>query len=139
MEAMRESWTDARMDDLNIKVDELGRRVENGFNRVDADLRELRSETKGGLVKVREESKAEFAVMCNEMDRRFEQVDQRFEQVDRRFEQVDGHFDRMDKRLDRMDVRFEGLDDHLAAIHRMMFQFCGLTFAALIGLIATQA
>ena len=37
MEAMRDKWSDERMDDLN-------RRVENGFNRVDADLREIRAE-----------------------------------------------------------------------------------------------
>jgi phosphosulfolactate synthase (CoM biosynthesis protein A) len=34
---MRDKWSDERMDDLN-------RRVENGFNRVDADLREIRAE-----------------------------------------------------------------------------------------------
>jgi hypothetical protein len=36
MEAMRESWTDERLDDLNGKVDE-------GFRRVDADLRALKA------------------------------------------------------------------------------------------------
>jgi hypothetical protein len=36
MEAMaREQWTDARLDDLNQRVSE-------GFQRVDADIRELR-------------------------------------------------------------------------------------------------
>lgn len=34
MEAMKEAWTDARLDDLNHRVGE-------GFNRVDADLRAL--------------------------------------------------------------------------------------------------
>jgi hypothetical protein len=34
MESMRESWTDARLDDLNQKVDA-------GFARVDAELRAL--------------------------------------------------------------------------------------------------
>ena len=34
MEAMKEAWTDARLDDLNDRVGE-------GFNRVDADLRAL--------------------------------------------------------------------------------------------------
>lgn len=34
MEAMRYSWTDARLDDLNQRVDV-------GFQRVDADLRAL--------------------------------------------------------------------------------------------------
>lgn len=37
MEPMREAWTDERLDDLN-------RRVESGFNRIDADIRELRAE-----------------------------------------------------------------------------------------------
>ncbi|HET7510807.1 MAG TPA: hypothetical protein VFJ65_11240 [Solirubrobacterales bacterium] len=39
MEAMREKWTDERLDDLNA-------RVSAGFQRVDADLRELRSDMK---------------------------------------------------------------------------------------------
>ena len=32
MSAMREAWTDARLDDMSRKMD-------NGFNRVDAELR----------------------------------------------------------------------------------------------------
>jgi hypothetical protein len=48
MEAMREAWTDARLDDFRAETarrfDELGRHVDNGFNRVDADLREIRVE-----------------------------------------------------------------------------------------------
>jgi hypothetical protein len=39
MEAVREKWTDERLDDLNGRVTE-------GFRRVDADLRELRSDMK---------------------------------------------------------------------------------------------
>ncbi len=37
MESMRESWTDERLDDLNHRVDE-------GFRRIDADIRELRTQ-----------------------------------------------------------------------------------------------
>ena len=37
MEAMREKWTDERLDDMNMRMGE-------GFQRVDADLRELRSD-----------------------------------------------------------------------------------------------
>ncbi len=54
MEAVRESWSDERLDDLN-------RRVENGFNRVDADLRELRSEMN-----------SRFDAMQNRFDARFD-------------------------------------------------------------------
>lgn len=39
MEAVREKWTDERLDDLNG-------RVTQGFERVDSDLRELRSDMK---------------------------------------------------------------------------------------------
>jgi len=37
MQTMREKWTDERMDDLNAKVD-------RGFERIDADMRGLRTE-----------------------------------------------------------------------------------------------
>lgn len=37
MEAMREKWTDERLDDLTVRVAE-------GFQRVDSDLRELRTD-----------------------------------------------------------------------------------------------
>jgi len=38
----RGRWTDARLDDLNKKVDD-------GFAKVDTDIRELRGEMKGGF------------------------------------------------------------------------------------------
>lgn len=40
MEAMREKWTDERLDDLNDHMNE-------GFNRLDEDIREVRSEIAG--------------------------------------------------------------------------------------------
>jgi hypothetical protein len=46
MEAMaRESWTDARLDDLNQRMSE-------GFQRVDADIRDLRRMMFQGFVAV---------------------------------------------------------------------------------------
>jgi hypothetical protein len=36
---IRTSWTDERLDDLNGGVDELSRRMDAGFARVDAELR----------------------------------------------------------------------------------------------------
>ena len=50
MQAVREKWTDGRLDDLN-------ERVNQGFARVDGDIRELRGE----------------------MNRRFDAVDARFD------------------------------------------------------------
>jgi hypothetical protein len=41
----RESWTDERMDDLSTRVD-------RGFDRVDADIREQRAETREGFDRI---------------------------------------------------------------------------------------
>jgi tetrahydromethanopterin S-methyltransferase subunit G len=54
MEAMREAWTDERLDDLNHKVDE-------GFRRVDA----------------------RFDAMQEHLDRRFEAIDKRLDGLQR--------------------------------------------------------
>ncbi|HVY97141.1 MAG TPA: hypothetical protein VHA54_09305 [Solirubrobacterales bacterium] len=41
MEQMRSTWTDSRLDDLNERVSELGRRVDVGFARVDGRIDSL--------------------------------------------------------------------------------------------------
>lgn len=66
MEAMAR-WTDDRMDDLKHQVDELGRRMEQGF------------------AEQRREFNACFDRLEGRLDERFEKVDQRFEKVDERF------------------------------------------------------
>lgn len=38
MHLMRESWTDARLDDLNEKVDRLSGKVDRGFERLDTKM-----------------------------------------------------------------------------------------------------
>ena len=72
MAVMRESWTDKRLDDLNEKVD-------RGFDRIDADLRLLRVETR-----------TEFTALREEMKRGFERVDERFEALHRLLIQLGG-------------------------------------------------
>jgi uncharacterized protein YPO0396 len=74
MQAMRESWTDDRLDDLNAKVD-------RGFERVDAELHALRTETR-----------TEFTAVRAEMKAGFDRVDERFERLD---ERLDDRFDAM--------------------------------------------
>jgi hypothetical protein len=61
MQPMRESWTDERLDDLN-------HRVSAGFDRVDADIRGMRIETR-----------TEFVALRGEMKAGFDRVDERFE------------------------------------------------------------
>ncbi len=83
MEAMRESWTDKRLDDLNEKVD-------RGFDRLDADIRGLRLETR-----------TEFQTMRGEMKAGFDRVDERFERMDERFERMNDRFEALHRLLFR--------------------------------------
>jgi hypothetical protein len=48
MEAMREAWTDDRLDDL-------ANRMDLGFDRMDKDARELRAEMKAGFDRIEDE------------------------------------------------------------------------------------
>jgi hypothetical protein len=59
VQPVRATWTDERLDDLAVRMD-------RGFDRVDADIRELRAE----------------------INARFEGVDVRLEGVDARFDQM---------------------------------------------------
>ncbi len=53
METVRDRWTDERLDDLN-------HRVEKGFDRVHADLRDLRNDLGGDIGSLRTEMNARF-------------------------------------------------------------------------------
>jgi formylmethanofuran dehydrogenase subunit E len=114
MEAMRESWTDDRLDDLNGKVDAL--RVE-----MRTEFKAVRGEMKEEFAAVRGEMREEFASVRAEMKAGFEKLDLRFEKFEI-----------------RSDERFEVMMDRLYSMQRMMFQFCGGGLVALIGFIATQ-
>jgi len=74
--AMRDEWTDERLDDLNGKVGE-------GFQRVEADIRALRSETTAEFRAVRTETKTEFRELRGEMNERFDRLDARFDAMQR--------------------------------------------------------
>jgi hypothetical protein len=144
MEAMRNHWTDDRLDDLSQRMDE-------GFNRVDADLRELRRE-------IRDQGKdlrAEMAEMGSGL--RVEMADLgkslrtdtadlgnslRTETNDLgkslRAETAD-----LGKSLrGEMSTRFDALDARFDAMQRLLIQVAGALIAAflagLLGLIATQ-
>jgi len=69
METMQEGhWNNARLDDLNGRVSDLGRRMDEGFARADANLRGLRGE----------------------MNSRFEHVEARFDALNRTMLQLGG-------------------------------------------------
>ncbi len=70
MMSPREKWTDERLDDLSLKVDQ-------GFSEVKTEMRE-------GFARM----EARF----EKIDKRFEKVDERFEKINERFESVDARF-----------------------------------------------
>jgi hypothetical protein len=72
MQTMRESWTDERLDD--------------GFDRVSADIQLLREET-GAL---RKELRQETGALRQEMNGRFEHLESRFDDLQRTLLQVGG-------------------------------------------------
>ncbi|MFI5025748.1 MAG: hypothetical protein ACHQCI_03235 [Solirubrobacterales bacterium] len=52
MHLMRESWTDARLDDFRADVDRRFDEVYRRFDKVEGDIHELRSEMKAGFESV---------------------------------------------------------------------------------------
>jgi DNA anti-recombination protein RmuC len=94
METVREAWTDERLDDLTKRVDE-------GFRDAREDLRSCRGEMKIDSNSIRTEMKAGFASLRAETDARFDKVDTRFEKVDRRFETLE---QRIEHRFDLMFI-----------------------------------
>jgi hypothetical protein len=67
MEAVREVWTDERMDDLNHRVDE-------GFRRMDREFQAVRLEMRTEFAAIRGESKTEFGALRGEMKTEFAAV-----------------------------------------------------------------
>lgn len=49
MHVMRESWTDARLDDFRADVDRRFDKVEGGISELRGEMRELRAEMKSGF------------------------------------------------------------------------------------------
>jgi hypothetical protein len=49
MSAVREAWTDIRLDDLSDRMDRRFEQIDQRFDRVETDLRELRAEMNARL------------------------------------------------------------------------------------------
>ena len=61
MEATREKWTDGRLDDMNERINE-------GINRLDHELRDVRAEVR--------DVRSEVAGVRQELNRRFDAIQQ---------------------------------------------------------------
>jgi hypothetical protein len=113
MEAMRQSWTDSRMDDLKGQVDRLDTKVD----RLDAKVDRLDAK----------------------MDKGFERLDAKIDKGDAK---MDKGFERLDAKIDRASeaqaARIDMLNQTILAATGRLFAACIAVVVAIIGLIATQ-
>jgi archaellum component FlaC len=131
MEAMPQSWSEDRLDELNL-------RVENGFIRTHEEM-----DRRFDKVDERfEKFEADVDKRFDKVDERFEKfeadVDKRFDKVDERFEKfeddVNGRFDKVDKRFDKVDDRFLELNGRF---DKLMFAIL-LSTGGMVGTLAVS-
>lgn len=103
----REIWTDERLDDLNKRVDQ-------GFNETREEFRAVRSEMKSEFQAVRAEMKGEFQAVRAEMKSEFQTV-------------------RAEMKGEFQAVRSD-LGGQISALQRMTFQlFAGMMLTLVLG------
>lgn len=100
-----ENWNDDRLDELSRRVDNGFKEMREGFARVDGEMKE-------GFARV---------------DARFTQMDAKF---DARFARIDAKFDRVDAKFDTIDAKFNKL---FIAIITVGGGFAATTVASLLG------
>jgi hypothetical protein len=105
MEAMRQSWSDDRLDELN-------RRLDAGFQRVDARFAGVDGQFK-------------------RVDRQFERVDRQFERVDRQFAELRAE---MNLRFEHVDARFDALNRTIMQVGGGLIGTLIVTCGALVGI-----
>jgi hypothetical protein len=113
MEAMRQSWSDDRLDDLQLEM-------RAGFARIEQLI-----ERQGA-----------------EMNRRFKEVDRRFDKVDRKFEQVDKRADRLEGRLEnglgQVVVNIGRLDGRIDSQARAITYLATVMFTTMAAFLASH-
>jgi hypothetical protein len=134
MEAMRQNWTDDRMNELAAQVDA-------GFSQARVDLgsarEELRREIKEQGKELRAGIHALGGELRSEMNARFNSIDMRFNSIDAKFNSIDARFNSIDARFDAVDARFDSLHAAIIGGQRTMLQICGTLSAALIAALVT--
>jgi HAMP domain-containing protein len=142
METM-EKWSDERLDDLN-------NRVGSGFDRIDADLRgirseigALRSEMRGEIGALESKMKGEIGALRSEMLGEIGDLRGEIGALESKMKGEIGAL-RSEMRGEigdlrgEMNFRFEQVDARFDSLQRTMLQLGGGVIVALIGLIATQ-
>jgi hypothetical protein len=103
MEAMRQTWSDDRLDALSQRMDE-------GFK----------------MLALR------FEQQDRRLDERFERLDERFDVVDLQFKEIDRRFGVVDERLGKLEDRFYSLNRTLVQVFGALIGTLLLVFAGLV-------
>ena len=116
MDAVREAWTDERLDDL-------AHRMDRGFERTDAEVRELRREMNERFVAADTSMNARFDASDISANARFDASDT----------SMNARFDASDisanARFDALNARFDSLNRNLIiALVTIVGAFIGSTF-----------
>lgn len=124
MELMASRWNDDRLDDLEHQVDELGRRMDQGF------------------ALQRQELNARFDRMEAQFDARFERIvggfDDRFEAIDKRFEAIDKRFDKVDSRFEGVSKEIRRTQEMAIGLHATITRLSVTLLAVMAGLVVTR-
>jgi chromosome segregation ATPase len=123
----RETWTDERLDDLSKKVDD-------GFARLDGDIRELRAEVKAQGDSLRGEIKSQGETLRAEIKTQGETL--RGEMNDLRSEmnaRFDATLGSTNERFESINARFESINARFDALNRNLLAVAAAIIAAVIG------
>jgi hypothetical protein len=88
MEAMREKWTDGRLDDMNERISEGFNRLDHELRDVRAEIRALRTDIGAEFGSVRSEIGSEFGSVRSENDSLRAEMNSRFDAMQRLILQV---------------------------------------------------
>jgi hypothetical protein len=81
MDAMRESWTDERLDDMKAEAAERGRRMELGFAEARTELKHEAGVLRTEIGALRTEVGTETGVLRTEMREEFGSLHERFDRL----------------------------------------------------------
>ena len=118
---MRQSWSDDRLDDLQLEM-------RNGFARMEAQVEQRAARTEK-LIEVQIKAQSEV------MERRFGEIEQRDQETDRRLEALDKRMDRLE---DRVEFGFGRLDGRIDSQTRASIYMAGLLCTIVVALLTSR-
>jgi flagellar biosynthesis/type III secretory pathway protein FliH len=120
----RETWTDERLDELNV-------RVADGFREGSAELHAVGGELKAEIQQLRIELKAEIQDLRTELKAEIQQLRTEVKtEIGELRTEMDGRFEAVDRQFERVHDRLDGL-------HRLLlFSVLGISSSILAGFVA---